>query len=189
MGHANVYIHAGSSPVIGATITVHDPLDRWPDFVTEYNGSSLPTIFNWPGRMGDGSIAYAGRYQVILRAWDAYGNSDQAVGWVIILLAPTATPTAEPTVPATPTRPAVTPTPAPTTAATLARTPAPATAPAPTAAPTPAPPPAPVNGWPAEIVGGLGIFFLTISMLDRRPSAWRRLARARFLPKPKSKRR
>jgi hypothetical protein len=62
MGHANVYIHAGSSPVIGATITVHDPLDRWPDFVTEYNGSSLPTKFNWPGRMGDGSVAYAGRY-------------------------------------------------------------------------------------------------------------------------------
>jgi hypothetical protein len=129
-GHADVTIHPGSSPVVQATITVHDPKSRWQDLVVEYDGSNLPESFTWTGRMGDGSIAYAGRYEVTLRAWDAYGNYDQAVGWVIILLAPTPTPSptqapptdtpqATPTlpsivfVPPTPTLQVVVPTPAP----------------------------------------------------------------------------
>jgi hypothetical protein len=53
----------------------------------------MPSSFAWVGRAGDGSIALAGKYKVAVRAWDAYGLSAAAIGWVTIPVAPTPVPT------------------------------------------------------------------------------------------------
>jgi hypothetical protein len=97
-GSAKVTIKSGSLPVAGASITVKDPQGRWPDAVFSYGGSNLPTKFSWLGRMGDGSIAYVGKYNVSAKAWDSFGNTGNAYGWVIIPLPlPLATSTPTPT--------------------------------------------------------------------------------------------
>jgi hypothetical protein len=96
LGSASVSIQKGSLLVAGASITVKDPLGHWPAAVFSYTGADLPTKFSWLGRMGDGSIATIGRYQVTVKAWDAFGNTGSASGWVIIPLPPhqaTVTPT------------------------------------------------------------------------------------------------
>jgi hypothetical protein len=182
-GSANVSFKPGSLPIAGARIAVSDPLGRWPAAVSEYTGSNLPGKFSWLGRMGDGSIAYVGKYDVTVRVWDSFGNTGSASAWVIIPLPPVrATPTVSPTptkttavpVPSsTPVRPAVTviPTPIP---------PRPAPKPVPVA---PKAKPAFVSGWPAVFAFSLFVLFLSLSLLDPRPAAWRRLARIRSNPK------
>ena len=97
LGSAAVRIRKGSLPVESASITVQDPLGRWPEAVFNYAGSALPTKFVWLGRMGNGAIATIGKYRVTLKAWDAFGNTGTASGWVIIPLPPPQ-PTATPTV-------------------------------------------------------------------------------------------
>jgi hypothetical protein len=112
IGSARVNIRSGSLPVAGASITVKDTKSRWLEAVFSYSGSALPTKFVWLGRMGDGSIATVGKYQVTVKAWDAFGNTGVASGWVVIPLSPPQ-PTATPTAPAK--GPVVTqPTPTPT---------------------------------------------------------------------------
>jgi hypothetical protein len=183
-GKANVSIEAGSSPVERATITVSDPDARWPDAVFAYNSSNLPTEFTWLGRMGDGSIAYAGRYIATLRAWDAYGNTGTAEGWVLILLAPkpTAVPTEAP------------PAPEPTTALTTAPTqqqvvavvvPPPATPVAPVVVAEPEPIKKIENTtiiqrilWPVFAFIGLLAVLASASLSDRRPQELKALAKA-----------
>jgi hypothetical protein len=185
-GSASVSFNAGSLPIAGARITVSDPQGRWPNAVFEYSGSNLPTKFSWLGRMGDGSIAYAGKYDVTARVWDSFGNSGSDDGWVIIPLPPAkATPTVTPTAAepmvtlaasSTPVRPTATP----------AAIPMP-TMPIPTAViAVPVSKPAPVSGWPAVFTGSLLVLFLSLSLLDPRPAAWRRLARIKSNPNPKS---
>ncbi len=184
LGSASVSIRKGSLPVAGASITVQDPLGRWPSADFSYNGSALPTKFVWLGRMGNGAIATIGKYRVTVKAWDAFGNTGTASGWVIIPLPPpqpTVTPTAtaaalQPTAAAsaTPARlavgiPAATPTPAPKKFV-------------PTPAPTltqvaPAKKPASTPWWPVSFTGSLFVLFLFLSVLDPRPAAWRLLAR------------
>jgi hypothetical protein len=181
-GTADVSISAGSSPVSGATITVSDPDGRWPDAVTEYNGNNLPDKFSWLGRMGDGSIAYAGRYIVTVRAWDDYGNTAKATGWVLILLAPKPTPTS------TPTSTTVPPTPEPTTTST--KQPA-IVAVVPSATPVVQvviPEPEPVKNiekpviqrilWPAFSFIGLLAILASASLSDRRPRELKALAKS-----------
>jgi hypothetical protein len=182
-GQANVSIQAGSSPVSGATITVSDPDGRWPDAVFVYSGSNLPTVFTWLGRMGDGSIAYAGRYNATVRAWDAYGNSDQATGWVLIILAPepTTAPTVAPLVPL--------PTPEPTQQQVVAVVVPPPAAPvAPVVVVVPQPEqtvkkvvtPTFVQRilWPAFAFIGLLAVLASASLSDRRPRELKALAKA-----------
>ena len=184
LGSASVSIHPGSLPVAGASLTVQDPLGRWPSAVFSYTGTNLPTKFVWLGKMGNGAIATIGKYRVTLKAWDAFGNTGTATSWVIIPLLPpqpTATPSAtavapQPTIAATstPTRlavgvPAVTPTPV---SKKVVPTPAPPPAPA-----APAKKPVGTPGWPVSFTGSLFILFLSLSVLDPRPAAWRRLAR------------
>ena len=185
-GSASVSFNAGSLPIAGARITVSDPQGRWPNAVFEYSGSNLPTKFSWLGRMGDGSIAYAGKYYVTARVWDSFGNSGSADGWVIIPLPPAkATPTVTPTAAEPTATPAASSTPIHPTA-TPAATPTP-TIPIPTAVTAvPVSKPAPVSGWPAAFTGSLLVLFLSLSLLDPRPAAWRRLARIKSNPNPKS---
>jgi hypothetical protein len=181
-GSASVSFNTGSLPIAGASITVQDPKDRWPEAVFSYTGSALPTKFSWLGRMGDGSIATIGRYQVTVKAWDAFGNTGSASGWVLIPLPPPQ-PTATPAAPTAPQPTAAISTPVHLTAVVGAATPTPA----PIVAPTQAPPPLPAaptrttSGpwWPATFTGSLFVLFLSVSLLDPRPAAWRRLARTK----------
>jgi hypothetical protein len=184
---ASVSFNPGSLSIAGARITVSDPQGRWPNAVFEYSGSNLPTKFSWLGRMGDGSIAYAGKYDVTARVWDSIGNSSSADGWVIIPLPPAkATPTFTPTAAEPTATPATSSTPIHPTA-TPAATPTP-TIPIPTAVTAvPVSKPAPVSGWPAAFTGSLLILFLSLSLLDPRPAAWRRLARIKSNPNSNSK--
>jgi hypothetical protein len=182
-GSASVSFKPGSLPIAGARIIVSDPLERWPAAVFEYGGSNLPDKFAWLGKMGDGSIAYVGKYDVSVRAWDSLGNTGTASAWVIIPLPPAqATPTITPTatktmaVPvasSTPIRPAVSTVPTP-----IPVRPVPKPVPI-----VPVAKPAPVPGWPAIFVLSLLVLFLSLSLLDPRPAAWRRLARIRSNPK------
>jgi hypothetical protein len=185
-GSASVSINPGSLPIAGASITVKDPKGRWPDAVFSYFGSALPTKFVWLGRMGNGSIATIGRYQVTVKAWDTFGNTGSASGWVLIPLPPPQ-PTATPASPAAP-QPA---TPAVSTSVrTIIGIPAatPTSAPkqvVPTPAPTPAPAahakkPTATPWWPASFTGSLFVLFLSLSMLDPRPAALRHLARSKI---------
>ena len=184
LGSASVSIHPGSLPVAGASLTVQDPLGRWPSAVFSYTGTNLPTKFVWLGRMGNGSIATIGKYRVTLKAWDAFGNTGTASGWVIIPL-PLPQPTVTPAALATPSQPAtpIASTPVHLAAVVSAATPTPAPK---QVVPTPAPTPAPVAPtkktaatpwWPVSFTGSLFVLFLSLSMLDPRPAAWRRLAR------------
>jgi hypothetical protein len=134
--------------------------------------------------MGDGSIAYAGRYIATLRAWDAYGNTGTAEGWVLILLAPkpTAVPTEAP------------PAPEPTTALTTAPTqqqvvavvvPPPATPVAPVVVAEPEPIKKIENTtiiqrilWPVFAFIGLLAVLASASLSDRRPQELKALAKA-----------
>jgi hypothetical protein len=188
-GSASVSINPGSLPIAGASITVKDPKDRWPEAVFSYAGSALPTKFTWLGRMGNGSVATIGRYQVTVKAWDAFGNTGSASGWVLIPLPPPQ-PTATPAALAAPQQPTAAPSmPVRLAAVAPQATPTPTPAPmvVPTQAPTP-PPAAPARPssspwWPATFTGSLFVLFLSVSFLDPRPAAWRRLARIRSNPK------
>jgi large repetitive protein len=182
-GTASVSFKSGSLPIAGARITVSDPLGRWPSAVFDYSGSNLPGKFAWLGRMGDGSIAYVGKYDVTVRVWDSFGNTGTASAWVIIPLPPAqATPTSTPTATKTLAMPVASSTPV-RPAVTAAPTPMPAR---PVPKPVPAVPVAklaPVSGWPALFALCLLVLFLSLSLLDPRPAAWRRLARSRSNPK------
>jgi hypothetical protein len=53
--------------------------------------------------------------------------------------------------------------------------------------PVPAPEATPVEAtWPAAFTGSLLVLFLSLSLLDPRPAAWRRLARIKSNPYPKT---
>jgi hypothetical protein len=182
-GSASVSFKPGSLPIAGARITVSDPLGRWPAAVSEYTGSNLPGKFSWLGKMGDGSIAYVGKYDVTVRVWDSFGNTGTASAWVIIPLPPAqATPTITPTATKTTVLPVVPSTPI-RSAPTVILTPIP---PRSVLKPVPIAPvsnPAPVSGWPAVFALSLLVLFLSVSLLDPRPAAWRRLAHIRSNPK------
>jgi hypothetical protein len=185
LGSASVSIRKGSLPVESASITVQDPLGRWPAAVFNYAGSVLPTKFVWLGRMGNGSIATIGKYKVTLKAWDAFGNTGTASGWVIIPLPPPQ-PTNTPAAPAaapqsiaaatTPARPALVVRAVPPTSAPKKIVPIPAPTPLPAA---PKKKPAVTPWWPVSFTGSLFVLFLSLSLLDPRPAAWRRLARSK----------
>jgi len=180
---ASVSFKPGSLPIAGARITVSDPLGRWPAAISEYTGSNLPGKFSWLGKMGDGSIAHVGKYDVTVRVWDSFGNTGTASAWVIIPLPPAqATPTITPTATKTTVLPVASSTPV-RPSVTVILTPIP---PRPVPKPVQAVPvakPAPVSAWPAVFAFSLFVLFLSLSLLDPRPAAWRRLARIRSNPK------
>jgi hypothetical protein len=182
-GSANVSFKLGSLPIAGARITVSDPLGRWPAAVFDYSGSNLPGKFSWLGRMGDGSIAYVGKYDVTVRVWDSFGNTGTASAWVIIPLPPaqaTITPTkaVAPVVP----RPTSTLTRQPTAAAT------PTTEKPPVAVVKTAPVIKPAKKiqpsniqiilWPAFTFVGLLAVLSSASLSDRRPWELQALAKS-----------
>jgi hypothetical protein len=183
LGSASVSIHPGSLPVAGASLTVQDPLGRWPSAVFSYTGTNLPTKFVWLGKMGNGAIATIGKYRVTLKAWDAFGNTGTATSWVIIPLPPPQ-PTATPAVTAAAPQPATPAASTPVHLAVVVRAVPPTPAPknvVPSPSPTPAPAapakkPAATPWWPVSFTGSLFVLFLSLSMLDPRPAAWRRLA-------------
>ncbi|MGD0610304.1 MAG: Ig-like domain-containing protein [Anaerolineales bacterium] len=177
-GPAQVAIHPGSSPVKGARITVSDREKRWPDAVTDYGASDLPSSFTWLGRMGDGKIAFIGKYKVTVQVWDAYGNDAEAVGWVIIPLPPTRTPRPTPTATSTSTA-TPTPLPQPTRAPSATLLP-PAATPAPVVVPkTPKTLRQPATRslmlWPVLGFVALLAALASASLSDSRPRALHKL--------------
>jgi hypothetical protein len=133
--------------------------------------------------MGNGAIATIGKYRVTLKAWDAFGNTGTATSWVIIPLPPPQ-PTATPAVTAAAPQPATPAASTPVHLAVVVRAVPPTPAPknvVPSPSPTPAPAapakkPAATPWWPVSFTGSLFVLFLSLSMLDPRPAAWRRLA-------------
>ena len=175
-----------------------DPQGRWPNAVFHYSGSNLPTKFSWLGRMGDGSIAYAGN------AWRLHRHRE-GMGY-LRHDRPGCRDRANTKTPSTPTltqEPSPTQTEIPSVVAVIVPTLAASSTPihptaTPAATPTPTIPiptavtavpvskPAPVSRWPAVFTGSLLVLFLSLSLLDPRPAAWRRLARIKSNPNPKS---
>jgi hypothetical protein len=173
---AAITIHANILPLAGARLTVRDDQSRWPDQVIDFSSTDLPAAFKWDGRFGDGTFAPPGEYRVTVEVWDIYGNTGRAAGTVFIP-EPSAPPTDIPTLTPTAT-PAFTPTFVPTST----HLPSPATpSPAPAVTPPPAPAPTPEVTWPASFTGSLAFLFLSLSLLDPRPAAWRCLARKKNL--------
>jgi hypothetical protein len=50
----------------------------------EYEASQIPATIQWNGKLGDGSIAGAGKYVVAVVAWDKLGNEGSAQGTVVV---------------------------------------------------------------------------------------------------------
>lgn len=182
-GSANVSFKPGSLPIAGGRITVSDPLGRWPAAVFDYSGSNLPGKFSWLGKMGDGSIAYVGKYDVNVRVWDSFGNTGTASAWVIIPLPPpqaTVTPTTAvaPVVP----QPTSTLTRQPTAAATPTTEKPPVmvvkTAPVIKPAKKIQPSNIQIILWPAFTFVGLLAVLASASLSDRRPWELQALAKS-----------
>jgi len=172
---AKIQISAGVLPVIGATIVVSNGNHN--ERTIKYAFGSLPSSFQWDGAWEDGSMARPGSYQVEISVWDVLGKNSHAFGTVYVPYPPTPTDTPSPT----PTR-----TYAPTgqpTRVSMSQVQAPSTrfaASTPIATPVvEVKPVAEQSTWPVTFVGSLFTLFLSASLLDPRPAAWLRLARAK----------
>ncbi len=179
---AAIKISAGTLPVTGGQITISNSING--NTVQSFDYTSMPpTSFKWNGLTSKGASAPFGVYTVRVEIWDGYGQhaNDSGTVW---LPAPqpkaTSTPTSTSTPAATATagRPAAQP-----TGTALPPSPVPSPTPIPAVVPIPKPPaPTPVAKpveatWPAAFTGSLVVLFLSLSLLDPRPAAWRRLAR------------
>ncbi len=167
-----ITIRPGPVPLYGAQIVIHDPKDRWPARRYTYEPGKIPTLFLWDRRFRDGTLATPGRYRVVVEAWDAFGNTGQATGTLIIPDIPLATATSTPTATVSPSpsptsRPAKAPTKRP---GISAQPPTPATE-----EQTPLPKLNSVSLWPA--VGFLGLLagLVSASLSDPRPRSLKRM--------------
>ncbi len=172
----------GGLPVDGVRITIRDPQERWPAVVQEYSLRNLPGSITWNRRFGDsapfggGTLAPSGEYEVVVEAWDGYGNQASDQGVIVIPLATGATVTA---------MSGVTPSPGSTATNTLVPTKVikPTQVVLPTAAPTIQPTPEPAVEQPGKslsfwlVVGLLGLMLALASaaVADDRPRALARM--------------
>jgi hypothetical protein len=168
----------GGLPVDGVRVTIRDPQGRWPDVVQEYSLRNLPGSITWNRRFGDsapfwgGILAPSGEYEVIVEAWDGYGNLASDKGVIVIPFAAGATVT---------TTPGVTPSPSPSEAETDAPTKVikPTQVVLPTAVPTIQPTLAPaveqpgksLSFWPVAGLLGLMLALASAAVADGRPRA------------------
>lgn len=167
---AVIEITPGLLSVTGSRIVISD--DAGHQRTYSFPAWTLPVSLKWDGIWDDGLIAPSGEYQVVVEAWDLFGNTGRASGTVRIPQ-PLATSTAQPT-------PETTPEPVIEVTAQPTATPTVAIVPATEAAPQPTPePPTPEPIWPVTTSASLVLLFALTSLLDPRPTAWRRLARTK----------
>jgi hypothetical protein len=166
----------GGIPVDGVRITIRDPQGRWPAVVKEYSLRNLPGSITWNRRFDDGTLAPSGEYEVIVEAWDGYGNQALDKGVIVIPFVAGATVTA---------MPSVMPSPSPTANNTVVPTKVVkptqvvmSTA-APTIQPTPEPavkePGKPLSFWPLVGLLGLMLALASAAVADGRPRALARM--------------
>ncbi len=99
----------GDSGLANAELVISDPQNRWPKRVYSYQPGHLPLSFQWDRRLGDGTLAPLGDYDVSATATDRMGNTRKVTASIsislgeVILVPPTATPLGAPRPTATPT--------------------------------------------------------------------------------------
>ena len=99
----------GDSGQANAELVISDPQNRWPKRVYSYQPGHLPLSFQWDRRLGDGTLAPLGDYDVSATATDRMGNTRKVTASIsislgeVILIPPTATPLGAPRPTATPT--------------------------------------------------------------------------------------
>lgn len=166
----------GGVPVDGVRVTIRDPLGRWPELVQEYSLRNLPGSIVWNRRFGDGTLAPSGEYDVVVEAWDEYGNDASDQGVIIIPFIAGATETAIPSVTPSPT-PIVTNTVAPTKVITPTQIVMPTVAPTiqPTLEPVVEQPGKSLSFWPAVGLLGLMLVLASAAISDGRPRALARM--------------
>lgn len=162
----------GGVPVDGVRITIRDPQGRWPDVVQEYSLRNLPGSIAWNRRLGGGMLAPSGEYEVVVEAWDVYGNHASDKGVIVIPFVAGATVT---------TTPGATPSPGPTATNTAVPTTVirPTQVVMPTIQPTPAPaeeqPGKSLFFWPVVGLLGLMLALASAAISDGRPRALARM--------------
>ncbi|GAP06150.1 protein containing bacterial Ig-like domain, group 3, partial [Anaerolinea thermolimosa] len=101
-----VDVNAGDLPVKRVCITIRDPQDRWPEVENCYDSlQDVPREVKWDRRFADGTRAPAGSYEVRVEITDILGQSDVAIGEIVVPLLAVLLPQSEatPTPTATPT--------------------------------------------------------------------------------------
>ncbi len=166
----------GGVPVDGVRITIRDSQGRWPAVVQEYSLRNLPESISWNRRFGNGTLAPSGEYEVVVEAWDEYGNEASDQGMIVIPFIAGATET---------TIPSVTPSPSPTVTNTVTPTKVvkPTQVVMPTVVPTIQPTQKPVveqpgkslSFWPLVGLLGLMLALASAAVADGRPRALARL--------------
>jgi hypothetical protein len=166
----------GGVPVEGVRVTIRDPQERWPAVVQEYSLRNLPKSITWNRRFGDSTLAPSGEYEVVVEAWDAYGNEASDQGVIVIPFVAGATVT---------TTPVVTPSPNPIATRTAVPTKVimPTQVVMPTVAPTSQPIPAPsveqpgksLSFWPVVGLLGMMLALASAAVVDGRPRALARM--------------
>lgn len=162
----------GGVPVDGVRVTIRDPQGRWPEVGQEYSLRNLPGSITWNRRFGGGTLAPSGEYEVVVEAWDGYGNEASDKGMIVIPFVAGATVT---------TTPVVTPSLSPTATKIVAPTKVikPTQVVLPTAAPTIQPTLEPVMEqpgkslffWPIWGLLGLILALASAAISDGRPRA------------------
>jgi len=166
----------GGVPVDGVRITIRDPQGRWPAAVQEYSLRNLPESIAWNRRFGNGTLAPSGEYEVVVDAWDGYGNEASDMGMIVIPFVAGATAT---------TTPVVTPSPSPTASKTAVPTKmiTPIQSVMPTVLPTIQPTPEPaveqpgtsLSFWPVVGLLGMMLALASAAVADDRPRALARM--------------
>jgi hypothetical protein len=152
------------------SITIRDPLGRWPAVVQEYAMRNVPSNITWNRKFADGTLAPSGEYQVIAEARDIYGNEASDRGVIAIPSVATATMTSTST---------MTPSPNSTPIRTAMPTQTMAATALPTIQPTSTPVVEPSEKllalWPAAGLIGWLVVLAFAAITDARPRALTRL--------------
>ncbi len=160
----------GGVPLDSVSITIHDPHGRWPDVVQEYAIQNAPSNITWNRKFADGTLAPSGEYEVIVDAWDIYGNEASDRGVIAIPLVAAVTITSTPT---------MTPSPSPTSVRTAVPTRAVVAPSLPIVLPAPTPVveqnEKPLALWPVVGLAGLLLALASATIADARPRALARL--------------
>jgi Bacterial Ig domain/Bacterial Ig-like domain (group 3) len=90
-----VKIQSTGAAIQGARLTITNLQNLSQERVLVYDSAALPRTFKWDQRLDNHKIAPPGKYQVILEAWDSYGNTGRDEGIITIpsLLTRTTLPT------------------------------------------------------------------------------------------------
>ncbi|HKJ39847.1 MAG TPA: hypothetical protein VJ972_13800 [Anaerolineales bacterium] len=90
-------VSPGSFPISSLKITIHDPQDRWPAVILEFDSDNIPVVISWDRHFADGTLAPSGEYAVLVIACDMHNLCDRDQGVVAIPDVPASTSTLEST--------------------------------------------------------------------------------------------